>query len=236
MKDIPYRTLKEDERAYQIMLLRDQTGKSFTKLAKAFQLSAARIRAIYDRQKVKQIYLYIRHISVVLGHPDDSKIRSIFWQADECYRNWTCSGAYLEQKYHDILTTYRNGEPGLPQKFIDAIPPLRGKLTKEETARVVEMRETEKAPFAVIAKELNITQSKAKHTYDFYYHAKVLALIQNLIEKAESREEKEQLLKHYSFRLAGVEHVTVSRDDFSRRLCAYFCQATALRQISRFAA
>ena len=44
MKDIPYNTLKKNPQAYEIMLLRDQKGKTFTAIASAFQID------VYKRQ------------------------------------------------------------------------------------------------------------------------------------------------------------------------------------------
>ena len=40
MKDIPYSLLKKDGRAYEVMLLRDQYGHTFTDIAKKFNRTA----------------------------------------------------------------------------------------------------------------------------------------------------------------------------------------------------
>ena len=68
MKDIPYSELKEDRRAYDIMLLRDQYNNTFTDIAKEYGISLVRARELYSRIKIKQIRLYIRHISIALGY------------------------------------------------------------------------------------------------------------------------------------------------------------------------
>ncbi len=78
--------------------------------------------------------------------------------------------AYLEKKYKDILTEYRDGEPGMPTQFVKSMPPFKPNLSKKTVARVVEIREVEKASFLAIAKELRMTQAKAKHTYEMFYH------------------------------------------------------------------
>ena len=109
----------------------------------------------------------------------------------------TYACAYLEKKYKDILIEYREGEPGMPPRFIKNMPPFRRKLSKETIARVVELREVEKASFITIAKELRMTRAKARHTYDMFYHEKVLALFHDLLEKAESREEKETIRNYF---------------------------------------
>lgn len=85
----------------------------------------------------------------------------------------------------------------MPPRFIKNMPPFRRKLSKETIARVVELREVEKASFITIAKELRMTRAKARHTYDMFYHEKVLALFHDLLEKAESREEKETIRNYF---------------------------------------
>ena len=197
LKDIPYSVLKQDKRAYEIMLLRDQCDKTFTDIAKECELLVARIVQIYNKLKIEQIRLYINHIAIVLGHNDTSQLKKVYHEVYECYQNWSYACAYFEKTYKDILTEYRNGEPGMPIQFIETIPPFKPKLSKKTIARVIEMREAEKASFIIIAKELRMTQSKAKHTYEWFYHKQVLKLIKALQEKAESNEEKSAIWNYY---------------------------------------
>ena len=193
LKDIPYSTLKQNQRAYEIMLLRDQHANTFADIAAACEISAARVAQLYNILKIKQIRLYINHIAMLLGHNDTSQVRRVYDDAYECYRERSYACAYLEKKYSDILTEYRDGEPGMPAQFVRHMPPFKPKLSKETVARVVEMRELEKASFVSIAKELRMTQAKAQHTYEMFYHKRVLALVKALEEKAESREEKDAI-------------------------------------------
>ena len=197
MKDIPYSILKQDERAYEIMLLRDQHGNTFTDIAKECERSVARVVQVYNKLKIKQIRLYINHIAVVLGYSGTSQVRKIYDDACECYQDLSYAGAYLEKKYKDILTEYRDGEPGMPTQFIRSMPPFKPKLSEKTVARVVEMREAEKASFAAVAKELRMTRAKARHTYEMFYHKQVLELIRALEEKAESNEEKRAIWNYY---------------------------------------
>lgn len=190
LKDIPYSLLKQDERAYEMMLLRDQHDNTFTDIAKEYGISVARVTQHYYSLKIKQIRLYIHHIAVVLGHDNTSQIKEIYHKAHECYQDWTYACAYLEKKYHDMLAEYRNGEPGMPEQFIRRMPPFKAKLSEETIARIIEMREAEKSSFVAIAKELRMTQAKARHTYEWFYHSRVLERIKVLQEKEESREEK----------------------------------------------
>ena len=197
LKEKPYRELKQDERAYEMMLLRDQHGNTFTDIAKEYEISAAWAVQKYNRLKIKQTCLYINHIAAVLGYESTSQVENVFRNAYECYQDWTYACAYLEKKYKDILIEYRDGEPGMPTQFIRNMPPFKPKLSKKTVARVIELREVEKASFVTIAKELRMTQAKARHTYEMFYHKQVIALIHVLQEKAESREEKAAIWDYY---------------------------------------
>lgn len=190
LKDIPYSELNQNERAYEIMLLRDQHGNTFADIAKEFALSVSSVIQIYNTVKLKQIRLYINHIAVVLGHETTSQIQNILNDAYECYQDLTYACAYLEKKYKDILIEYRDGEPGMPSQFIKNMPPFKPKMSKKMVARVIELREVEKASFITIAKELRMTQVKARHTYEMFYHKQLLALIHVLLEEEESNEKK----------------------------------------------
>lgn len=190
LKDIPYSLLKQDERAYEIMLLRDQYANTFSDIAKDYEISVARVVQVYNRLKVKQVRLYINHIAVVLGYESTSQIRGIYHAAYDCYQERSYACAYLEKKYSDILTEYRDGEPGMPAQFVRSMPPFKPQLSKKAIARVIEMRESERASFVSIAKELHITRAKAKRTYEMFYHKQVLKFIEALEDNAKSYEEK----------------------------------------------
>ena len=157
MNDYPYSVLMKDERAYEIMQLRDQYDNTFTDLAKEYGLSAARVVQLYNRIKLKQVRLYIHHIAVVSGCENTLQMRDVYNAAFECYRDMAYVCAYLEKEYAGILTPYRAGEPGMPKRFLDTIPPFRKTLSKKAIDRVIEMREAEKASYRRIAEELHIT-------------------------------------------------------------------------------
>lgn len=197
LKDEPYSVLKQKERDYEIMLLRDQHSNTFTEIAKEFEISVTRVKQLYDNLKRKQIRLYIHHIAAALGYESSSQIQNVYNNAYECYQDWTYACAYLEKRYKDILIEYRNGKPGMPIQFIKNMPPLKPKLSKKTVARVIELRDVGKASFVTIAKELRMTQAKAKHTYEMFYHKQVLALINVLQEKTESIEEKAAIWDYY---------------------------------------
>ena len=189
--------MKQDKRAYEILLLRDQHGTAFPDLAIEFGISLSRVEQIYNRIKMKQTCLYLQHLANVLGQEHGEQITKLYWDANECYQERVYACAYLEKKYRDILAEYRNGEPGMPPQFIRNMPPFRVKLSQKTIARVIEMREKEKASFETIGKELHITRKKARHTYQHFYHEQVLELIRDLQEKAESGEEKRAIWEYY---------------------------------------
>lgn len=197
LKNIPYRTLKRDQRGYEIMLLRDQQGSTFADIAKECSISVASATQIYYKIKIKQIRLYMNHIAFLFKCEDDSQINEIYNNAYACYQDWGYACAYLEKKYNDILTDYRDGEPGMPAQFLKNMPPYKAKLSEAAVTLVVELRETKKMSFTAIGEELRITQAKARHTYEWFYHEKVMELVRALQDQAESAEEKAAIGDYY---------------------------------------
>lgn len=190
LKDIPYSELKKDKRAYQIMLLRDQYGNTFSDIASVYEISVNRAREIYRKLKFKQVQLYTNHIAFALGHTDTVQMRQEMSLANRFYWDKVYVCAFLEKTYPDILTKYRNGEPGMPEQFLKALPPLRKRLTSKQITLIVEMRETGRVSFPKIAKALRITPEKARHSYENYYHLQVMIMVKALQANAKSEKEK----------------------------------------------
>lgn len=197
MKDYPYSSLKENERAYKIMLLRDQCGETVSAIAKEYDLSIARVQQIYRQIKRKQMCLYINHISIICGQKDTVQVKKVFGAANEWYRDLTYAIAYLEEKYRDILLEYRAGEPGMPEEFIRNMPPFQSELREEIIDCVVKMRDAKKEPYAAIAKKLCMTPGKARDIYERFYHQKVLVMLKELGSRMESYEERMALRDYY---------------------------------------
>ena len=197
MKDQPYSILKQNARSYQIMLLRDQEGRAFPWLAREFGISYIRVRQIYYQTKLKQIHLYLDHIAASLNHENARQIYKVFNAAYDSYQSWECVCAYLEKEHPDLLSAYRDGEPGMPLQFLQALPPLKPKLGKKTVARLIELRETEKMSYRDIAKRLRITPEKAKYAYGNFYHKQAQALLDDLIEKAGKQNEKSAIWEYY---------------------------------------
>lgn len=205
LQDIPYSELKKNERAYRILLLRDQEGKSFTQIASEFHISTEQVRYFYHKHKRKQIELYINHISFVMGHENKHLIKDIYYQVNDWYQDWAFSCGYLEHKYEDILWEYRQGEPGMPQEFIEKIPPFRSGLNNAEIANVIHMREVSHMTFIQIGKALNITTEKAKHTYNLFYQSLALILFEIYRTQAASEEEKNEIWQRCFYRCRSAK-------------------------------
>lgn len=192
----PYSILKQDKRAYEIMLLCDLYGNTYSAVAGEYSMSVSGITRIYRLLKRKQAMLYISCISAALGHENTLQIEAEYNDAYDCYQDLSYACGYFEKKYKDILAAYRCGEPGMPPQFLKSLPPFRRKLSKKTIARIVEMREAEKASFIEIGKKLHITREKARYTYDWFYHEKTLAFNKAMHKKAESNEEKIAIFKN----------------------------------------
>ena len=159
--------------------------------------SPSRVAQKYNQMKGKQKNLYIRQIAAEQMCENTSQMKKVFRDAYECYQSTPYVCAYLEKMYPDILREYRAGEPGLPAAFLEALPPFRARLSQKTIARVVAMREEDKASFAAIGKALRMTPAKASHTYEWFYHDKVLALLKGMQEETADPGEKTAILNWY---------------------------------------
>ncbi len=133
MKDIPYHVLKENQRDYEILMLRDQYGNSFSAIAEACGISAIRAGQLYNRMKLRQIRLYSRHISIALGYESTAKIGREYLAAYDFYQGLPYACAYLEKTYRDILEAYRAGEPGMPRPFLTLCRPCGRALPRRRS-------------------------------------------------------------------------------------------------------
>lgn len=191
LKFMPYSNLLQDKRAYAIMQLRDRYEGTYADIAQKYGITTERASQLYYRSKKKQINLYINQIAFSLGHEDIQQIRKVYDDALECYGNKEYACAYLEKKYRAILEKYRCGEPGIPLRFIQNMPPFQPALNRQMTARVVAMREEEKVTFKKIADELGITQAKARRIYSGFYHQKTLEILTAKAKAAKNEAERQ---------------------------------------------
>ena len=213
----PYRKLKKDELAYQIMLLRDQQNLSFADIAQRYDISSARAIYKYKTIKIEQTRLYLNHIALHFGYETNEKIRNIYENALDFYCDYTYACAFLEKRYTSLLCAYRKGEPGMPRAFLCSMPPYR-QFTEYDIWSIIDMREADET-FIKIASEVNITQNKAEQLYHWYYHILIFETI-NLIALDEndrnnlrnfcfdnpysSKRQYEMLQKKYSERISSA--------------------------------
>lgn len=183
LEDVKYECLKENPVKYEIMLLRDLYDNSYADIAKEYELSTQRVMQNYYQVKLRQARLYIQHLSIVHGYDNTTSFRELFNQAEDCYKDWQYAVAYLEKKYKTILDEYRAGEPGMPIDFLSKVPPLKKKWSNKMISEVIRLREVEKESYIEIGRKFNITKFKAESIYDYYYHRKFYAIIDDLKKK-----------------------------------------------------
>lgn len=126
LDDIPYSTLQKNRQGYEILLLRDHHNRSFAAIGRELGICTARVCGQYNKIKVRQVRLYIRHIAVALGHENTAQVRKEFFTALECYQNYACACGYLENTYPEILEAYRGGGAGDIPNGVGGFAPLSG--------------------------------------------------------------------------------------------------------------
>ena len=174
--EIPYSEITKDERAYEMMLLRDQYNNTYADIGTEFKVSGERVRAIYEKIKLKQIRLYINHLSIVYGYGNTSYFSNIYYIADKCYLTRRNTAIYFEKEYGDVLTEYRKGEPGIPERFLEELPRLITEVNNETIGRIIYLHEVEKKKFSDIGKEFQLLPAKARDVYDSYYRCQIIAI------------------------------------------------------------
>lgn len=176
LTDVPYSNLKANRQDYEIMLLRDLYNNTFADIAKAFAVSVSTASNSYYRIKWKQLRCYINHLAIVNGHESTAMFKKLLRQVYDCYQDCKYVSAYFETKYQEILAEYRDGEPGLREQFLAALPPFKEKWSSHMISRVVELREDKKLAYPQIAQKLKMTSKSAEWIYQHYYHQKFMAL------------------------------------------------------------
>lgn len=190
-KDIEYSYLLKDKRGYELMVLHDVQDQSFQELAEKYGISISTVRNQYNRTRDRQKKLYIRHIATALGHEEVDLLEEEAARVEHFYRNVLYTCGYLEMKYKEILTKYRKGEPGLPDKLLRGMPAFRSfEPSKEEVQMIVQMKEEDRASFKAIGRRFGITKEKALYIYDYYYHEKLMEIYLEELKNASSKEEE----------------------------------------------
>ncbi len=167
--DIPYKEIMDNGRKYDVWLLRDIYENTFTDIAKEYSVTVSCIIGDYKKLLLLKLQYYVNHLSIVHGYGDTKYFETIWHDALECYLDRKCVVAYFEKEYSDILTEYRNGEPGMPEQFLQALPPLRTEFSKRTVSSIVRLRDINEMSFAAIGKRLRMTKQQAERLYDCHY-------------------------------------------------------------------
>ena len=182
LSEIPYKNIMDNGRKYDVWVLRDVYENSFADIAKKYGVSVACVINNYEKILFLKMQYYINHLSIVQGYDGTAHFRKILSSAYDCYCGRKYTVAYFEKEYADILSEYRNGEPGMPERFLRDLPPLRIEFSKRTISSVIRLRETDGMTYVAIGKRLRMTKEKAEHLYNSYYHDLFYDLTEKLIE------------------------------------------------------
>lgn len=182
LRDIPYKKIVDTGRRYDVWVLRDVYDNTFADIAREYGVSVATVVSDYYKILSLKMRYYVNHLSIVHGYEDTVQFRKIWGTAHDCYRGMKYVVAYFEKEYADILSEYRNGEPGMPERILRDLPPLRNEFSKQTISSVVRLRETNGMTYAAIGKRLRITKEKAEDLYNHHYHVLYYQLSEKLME------------------------------------------------------
>lgn len=182
LSDIPYKNIMDNGRKYDVWVLHDVYDTTFPDIARKYGVSVGTIRSNYSKILWFKIRYYVNHLSIVHGYENSVYFRKIWCSAFECYASEKYVVTYFEKEYADILSEYRNGEPGMPVHLLRDLPPLRNEFSKHTISRVIILRETNGMTFAAIGKRLRMTKEKAKNLYNHYYHVLYYELSEKIME------------------------------------------------------
>lgn len=182
LSDIPYRSIMDSGCKYDVWVLRDLYDKTFAAIVREYGVSVAAVISSYERVLFLKTECYVNHLSIVHGYENTAYFREIWRSALDCYCGRNYVVAYFEKEYADILSEYRNGAPGMPERFLQALPPLRNQFSKQTISSIIRLRETEGLTYAAIGKRLRMTKEKAAHLYNHHYHALYYRLSEKIME------------------------------------------------------
>ena len=136
----------------------------------------------YENMLFWKTRYYVNHLSIVHGYENTTHFRKIWMSALDCYLGNKYIVAYFEKEYADILKEYRNGEPGMPKRILQSLPPLRTQFSMRTISSIIRLRETEGLTYAAIGKRLRMTKEKAEDLYNHHYHVLYFQLSERIME------------------------------------------------------
>lgn len=179
---IPYKNIMDNKRKYNIWLLHDVYDNTFADIAERCGISVSTVRGDYEKILFIKMKYYIDYLSFINHCQNTEYYRQICGSAYECYRNIKYVVAFFEKEYTDHLSEYRNGEPGMPKRLLQDLPPLRTKFSARTVSSVIRLREINGMTYEAIGKRLHMTKEKAEKLYNYYYHNLYLQLSEKLME------------------------------------------------------
>lgn len=182
LSHIPYKKIIDSGRKYDVWVLRDVYDNTFVDIAREYGVSVACVISDYNRILSLKLDYYVNHLSIVHGYKDTIHFRKIWGSADDCYRGEKYIVAYFEKEYADILSKYRNGEPGMPERILRELPPLRNEFSKRTISSIIRLRETDGMTYTAIGKRLRMTKEKAEALYNYHYHVLYYQLSEKFIQ------------------------------------------------------
>lgn len=182
LNDIPYKNIMDKGRNYDVWVLRDVYENTFADIAKEYDISVAAVINNYEKALCLKTKYYVNHLSIVYGYENTEHFKEIWRNAFHCYCGEKYTAAYFEKEYADILEEYRNGGPGMPERILKALPPLRNSFSTRTISSIIRLRETDGLTYAAIGKRLRLTKEKAEELYNDHYHVLYFELSEKIIE------------------------------------------------------
>lgn len=161
------------ERAYWIMQQKESGGKSLAEIAQMLGITHSAVNQSYRHAKSRRSHLYLRAVCEATGKSCDELLQ-LYKRLHEEYGEDNYISAYLEKEYGELLSVFREGEPGVPDVIIQKLPPLRGIMVLNYDRSKTELSQEEiivmdergkKKSFAEIGTILGITDAKAQRIY-----------------------------------------------------------------------
>lgn len=212
LSDIPYKNIMNTGRKYDVWVLRDVYGNTFPDIAKEYGVSVGTIVDNYYKILRLKARYYVNHLSIVHGYENSAYFREIWRSAYECYYSEKYVVAYFEKEYADILSEYRNGEPGMPERLLRDLPPLRNEFSKHTISSVIRLRETNGMTYAAIGKRLRMTKEKAEHLYNHFYHNLYYELSEKIMEVTGDKNLRDKYSKFFHVGYAKKKYDSLVKD------------------------
>lgn len=116
------------------------------------------------------------------NYADTNYFEKIKIDAYDCYNCLKYVAAYFEKEYADILTEYRDGEPGMPDHILRELPPFQINFSEDVISNIISLREEKGMTYSAIGKEMHITKEKVEKLYNHHYHVLYYKLSGKIIE------------------------------------------------------